>query len=168
MLCSHVAHERHQNHVVIDSQVALLVDGSQLELSRSHLVVACLDGDAQFYGTDFQILHELHDTLGDATEIVVFQLLVLGSLMSHERTACEQQVWSCPCDTLIYQEILLFDAQEGLDFLHLGVEVVAYIHRSLIYSTQCAEQGSLVVERLTRVGDEDGGDAKCVIHDEDG
>jgi len=88
----HLPHERHDEHVVVDGKVALLVDGRQLELVGGDLVVACLQGNAQFECLDLQVLHESGHTRGDGTEVVVLQLLVLRRFMPHERAACQQQV----------------------------------------------------------------------------
>ena len=43
----HFAHERDEQHVVIDRQVALFVDGGELKLVGGHFVVARLAGDAE-------------------------------------------------------------------------------------------------------------------------
>ena len=85
----HFAHERHENHVVVNGQVALLVDGSQFKLCGGYFVVTCFDGDAELDGADLQVLHKLHDATGDATEIMVLKLLVAGGLVAHQRSAGE-------------------------------------------------------------------------------
>ena len=77
MLARHVAHERHDEHIVVDGQVTLFVDRGELELVRGDLVVACLDRNAEFQRLDFQLLHEGCHSLRNGAEVVVFHLLVL-------------------------------------------------------------------------------------------
>ena len=67
----HFLHQTHEQHVVVDGQIALLVD-------RGHLVVARLTGDAQFEGLYFEIFHERLHALGNGAKVVVVHLLVLG------------------------------------------------------------------------------------------
>ena len=57
-----VAHQRHDEHIVVDSQVAFLINRSELKLVGGHFVVARLARDAQLQRLDFQVAHELNDT----------------------------------------------------------------------------------------------------------
>ena len=75
------AHEGHDEHVVVHRQVALLEDGRQLKLVGRHLVVAGLQGDAQFQGLYLEVFHEGGHAGGDGAEVVVFELLVLRGLV---------------------------------------------------------------------------------------
>ena len=54
------------------------------------------------------IFHEGRHAAGDSTEIVVFQLLVFGSLMPHQGASCEQQVGACRIQAFVYQKVFLF------------------------------------------------------------
>ena len=80
----HFAHERDEQHVVIHSQIALFVDGGELKLIGSHLIVARLAGNTETEGLNFEIAHEFGHALGDGAEIVVFHLLILGAVVPHE------------------------------------------------------------------------------------
>ena len=168
VLVSHTLHERHEQHVVVHGEVSLLEDRRALKLVRRHLVVTCLHGDAELKGLDLQVFHEGLHTLRDRPEVVVVHLLVLGALMAHQRTACENEVRTCGIEILVDEEILLLPAEVGDDLLHVGIEIVAYIGSSDIHGMQCSQQRSLVVERLARIRDEDGRDTERVVHDEDG
>ena len=50
VLASHLLHQRHEQHIVVNGQVGLLKYRCQLKLVRCHLVVAGLAGDAQLQG----------------------------------------------------------------------------------------------------------------------
>ena len=88
MLAGYTLHDRHQQHVVVNSQVGVLEDGCQLELVGCHLVVTGLARDAQLQCTDFQFAHEGSHTLGDRAKVVVVHLLVLGTVVTHQGAAC--------------------------------------------------------------------------------
>ena len=131
---------------MVDCQVTFFEDRSQLELVGGNLVVTCLDRNTQFQSLDFKILHECGYTWRYCTEVMVFQLLVLRSFMSHQCTACKQQVGTCGVKSFIDQEIFLFPSQVGNYLLNVSIEIMAYIYRSLVYGTQSLQQRSLVVK----------------------
>ena len=108
VLSCHALHHRHQQHIVVDSQIGILEDGSQLKLVGSHLVVASLTGDTQFESDNLEFFHKRGNTLRDTPEIVVVHLLVFGRVVPHECTSCEQQVGTCRIESFIDKEILLF------------------------------------------------------------
>ena len=166
MLVSHTLHQAHQEHVVIDSQVALLVDRSQLKLVRSHLVMTGLARNAQFESLDFQVLHKGLHTLWDGTEVMVVHLLVLGGIMSHEGTSRQHQVWACRVETLIHEEVLLFPTEVGLHLLHLWIEVVAHLSGCLAQGMERTKQRSLVVQSLSRIRNKYSRNTKCIVDNE--
>ena len=168
VVAGNLLHQRHEQHVMVDSQVALLEDGCQLKLVGSHLVVACLDGNGQLQGLNLQVLHESLYAVGNGAEVVVVHLLVLGTLVTHQRATRHQQVGTGRVESLVDEEVLLFPAEVDLYLLYVVVEVLADILGSLAYGVQGTQQGRLVVEGFTRIGNEDGGDAQCVVDDEDG
>ena len=168
MLAGQLAHQCHEEHVVVHGQVALLEDGSQFKLVGSHLVVASLAGDTQFQGVYLQVFHESCHSSGYAAEVVVVHLLVLGTVVPHESAACHHQVGTCSIETLIHEEILLLPSQVGDHLLHVGVEIASHIGGSLVDSLQRLLQRSLVVESLAGIRDEYGGYHQRVIDDEDG
>ena len=161
-----LVHHGHQQLVMVVGEVGLLVDRSQLELIGRHLVMTGFDRNAQFQAFVFEVFHECHHAGRDRTEIVVLQLLVLGRLVAHERTAREHQVGTHSPQAFVHKEILLFPAQIRHDPLHVLIEVAAHLRRSLVHGRDRTQQGHLVIERLARIGDEDGRDAERRIDDE--
>ena len=108
MLACHLLHQRHQQHVMVDGQVALLEDRSQFKLVGRYLVVTGLYRDGEFQRLNLKILHEGHHAIGNCSEVVVIHLLVLCTLMSHQCATGHQQVWTGRVETLVNEEILLF------------------------------------------------------------
>ena len=168
VLARHLLHQRHQEHVVVDGEVAVLEDGGKLKLVGGHLVVAGLAGDGEFEGLHLQVLHEALHAVGDGAEIVVVHLLVLGRLVAHEGAARQHQVGAGAIEVGIDEEVLLLPTEIGLHLAHLRIEIVADVGGGHAEGVERAEQGGLVVEGLARIGDEDGGDAEGVVDDEDG
>ena len=90
VVTGYFTHQCHDEHVMVYSQVTFFEDGSQLELVGGYLIVTCFNGDTELQCFDFQFLHESCHAGRDGTEIMVFQLLVLGTVVSHQRAACHQ------------------------------------------------------------------------------
>ena len=88
--------------------------------------------------------------------------------MPHERAAGEHEVGASRIEALVNEEIFLFPPQVGLHLLHILVEIVAHFGGGHVHGVERAQQRSLVVECLTGIGDEDGGDTECVVDDEHG
>ena len=114
------------------------------------------------------LFHKGSHTGRDSTEIVVLQLLVLGTFMSHQRPFGETQVGTGGIECLVYQEIFLFPTKVGVYLLHFGMEEVAYCRGCPVYRREGFQQWCLVVECLPGVGDEDRRDTEGVIDDESG
>ena len=74
---------------MVYGQVGLFEYGSQFKLVGRHFVVARFAGYAQFESLYFQVFHEGLHTFGNCSEVVVVHLLVLGRVVSHERSTCE-------------------------------------------------------------------------------
>ena len=146
VVAGNLTHQGHNQHVVVYGQVALLIDGGQLKLVGGNLVVTGLAGNAQLQRLYFEVFHEGGHTRRNGTEVVVFQLLVLGGLVSHQGASGQQQVRTCGVQAFVNQEVLLFPTQVRVNLLHVGVEVVTYVYRSLVYGTQRFQQRCLVVE----------------------
>ena len=164
-LCN-LAHDAHQQQVVVVGEVGLLEDGSQLELVGSHLVMAGVGGDAEAVTFNFEVEHESFDTRGDGAEIVVLKLLVLGAFVTHEGTAGHHQVGTGGIESFVDKEIFLFPAEIALHMLHILVEIACHACGCLVDRVEGTQQGSLEVERLSGVGYEDGGDTECLVEDE--
>ena len=139
MLAGHLLHQTHQQHVVVNSQVALLEDRSQLKLVGCHLVVTGLHGDSQLQRLYLKILHKGLHTIGDSTKVVVVHLLVLRTLVSHQRTTRHQQVRTCRVETLVHEEILLFPSQVHLHLGHIVIEILANILSGLVHGVDSTE-----------------------------
>ena len=90
VVACHLLHQRHQQHVMVHSQITLLEDGCQLKLVGRHLVVTCLAGNGKFQRLYLQVLHEGLYTIGDGAEVVVVHLLVLRTLVAHQCTTRHQ------------------------------------------------------------------------------
>ena len=150
---------------MVDGEVALLEDGSQLKLIGSHLVVARLYGNGQLQGLNLQVLHKGLHTIRDGAKVVVVHLLVFGTLVTHQRTTCHQQVGTGRVESLVDEEIFLFPTQIDLNLGDVVVEQRAYIGSCLVDSVQSTQQGSLVVKCLTRISDKDGGNTQRVVND---
>ena len=86
--------------------------------------------------------------------------------MTHQGAACKHQVGTGCIEALVDEEVLLLPTQVGNDFLHIGIEVVAYVGGCHVDGMECTEQWCLVVECLTGVGDEDCRNTECIVDDE--
>ena len=108
VIASHTFHQRHQEHIMVYSEVTLLEDRSKLELIGGNLIVTGLAWDGELQSLNLKILHKGLYTIGDSTEVMVVHLLVLGTLVAHECAACKHKVWTCGIETLVDEEIFLF------------------------------------------------------------
>ena len=167
VVACHPLHERHEEHVVIDSEVALLVDWGEFELVGRHLIVTRLTRDSQFERLYLQILHKRLYTVGNGAKVVVVHLLVFRALMAHQRAPCHKQVRAGRVKPFVDEEILLFPTEVHLNLTYIIVEIATDLVCRLRDGPDGAEQRRLVVECLARVGDEYGRDTECVIDDED-
>ena len=146
VVTGYFTHQCHDEHVMVYSQVTFFEDGSQFELVGGYLIVTRFNGDTELQCFDFQFLHKGCHAGRDGTEIVVFQLLVLGTVVSHQRTACHQQVGTGGIQTFVDQEIFLFPTQIGNYLLYFRIEVTAYVYGSFVYGTQGFQQRSFVIQ----------------------
>ena len=89
---SHLLQRLHNQLVVIYGHIALGVNGSQLMLSRSHLVVLGLGRHTQLPQLLIHILHEIRDPLPDNAEVVIVQLLSLRRHGAKQRPARKNQI----------------------------------------------------------------------------
>ena len=83
MIAGYTFHERHKQHVVVDGQITLFENWSELKLVRSYLVMSGLTRDGEFQGLNFQILHKGLYAIRYCAEVVVVHLLVLCAFVSH-------------------------------------------------------------------------------------
>ena len=166
MLAGNAFHQVHDQLVVVVGQVDVLEDRCQFELVGRHFVVTGLDGDAQFVAFDLQLLHEGCDTRRDGAEIVVFELLVLGRGVSHQRTARQTEVGAGIVKGQVDEEVFLFPAEVGVYAVDVLVEQLADVGCCLVHGVQGFQQRGLVVQGLAGIGDEDGGDTEGGIYHE--
>ena len=146
MIAGNLTHQSHDEHVVVDGQITFLEDRSQFELVGSNLIVAGLDGDTEFQRFYFQLFHEGSHTRWNSTEVVVFELLVFGAVVSGQCTSGHQEVGAGGIQPFVNQEVFLFPAQIGDYLFYIRIEVVAYVHCCFVHRTQCFEQRCFVVQ----------------------
>ena len=87
-------HGLHDDLVVVHCQVGLGVDGRQLMLGRSHLVMLGLGRHPQLPELLVKLLHERAHPLPDHAVVVVVHLLALGRHGSEQGAARIDQVFS--------------------------------------------------------------------------
>ena len=136
MLAADLTHQGHDEQVMVVCQVTFFKDRSQFKLVGCYFVVACFYRDTQFKRFYFEIFHKSRYTGRNGTEVVIFQLLILSTVMPHECTSCHQQIGAGGIKTFVYQEIFLFPSQIGDYLLYLRVEITAYIDSCFIYGSQ--------------------------------
>ena len=155
MALRHLFHGLHYDLVMIHSDVRRLIDGSQLMLRGSHLVVLGLCGHAQLPQLYVQILHESADALSDHAEVMILQLLSLGSRRAEQRTAGEDQVGSFQIFLTVNQEILLLRSDGGRHLGRLRIAEQPYnTKRLLAHRLHGTKQRRLLIQRLSRIGAE--------------
>ncbi len=167
VLMCHTLHQTHQEHVMVNGKIALFENRRQLKLVRSHLIMAGLTRNTEFECLDFQIFHECLHALRNSSEIVVVHLLILGRIVSHQRTSGKHQVRASRIETFIHEEIFLFPSQVGLHLLHLRIEVMAHFGSCFTQCMERAEQWSLVIEGLTCIRYKNGRDTERIVDDKD-
>ena len=97
---------------------------------------------------------------------MVFELLVLGTFVTHKSATRHHQVGASCIKRLIHEEVFLFPAEIRENVLNGRVEVLSNRCTSLVHAVEGTEKRSLIVERFTSVGNEDGGDTQGVVDDE--
>ena len=84
MLFGDLAHQVHEQCILIHRAVGLGEDRCEFELVGSDLIVSCFHRNPQQETFPFELLHISQYTRGDSPEIVILELLPLGCLMSQE------------------------------------------------------------------------------------
>ena len=98
---------------------------------------------------------------------MVIHLLVLRRVVSHERAACQKEVWTSGIETFIHEKVFLLPAEIARHLLHSRVEVVTNLCGSHVDGLQGTQQGRFVVERLAAIRNEYCRDDECVVDDKD-
>ena len=96
---------------------------------------------------------------------MVVHLLVFGRIVPQQRAACHHKVGACRVERFIDQEVFLLPTQVANHFLDFGIEILSHSRSGAVNRIEGLLQGHLVVERLTRVGDEYRGNHQCVADD---
>ena len=159
-------HDLHSQLVVVCGNIRGGVDEGQFMLSRSHLVVLGLGQDAQLPKLLIQILHVGGHPGLDRAKVVIIHLLSLGRPGAEKRASGEAQVPALLPQLGVHQEILLFRARSGAYPLYLRVSKQAQnAQRLSVQRLHGAQQRRLLVQRLTIVAAESGGNAQCPVLD---
>ena len=167
VLARNFGHQVHHKLVLVVGQIGFSIDGSQFELVGGHLVVTCLQGDAQPVAGNLQVAHKGGHPGGNGAEVVIVQLLVLGGIVAEERPARDHQVGPGSVQGFVNQEILLLPAQVGIDLGNGRIEEPAHGHCGIVHGLQSLFERGLVVQGFSGVGDEHGGYTKRIVQDED-
>ena len=88
-------------------KIGLFKNWSKLKLIGRHLIMACLNRNAQFGTFFFQFAHKAQDPCWDYTKIVIVQLLTFGRKTAHQGPSCYREVHSGIDQCLIYQKVFL-------------------------------------------------------------
>ena len=110
-------HLLHHDQILVDGLVDLAVDGGELMLAGSDLVVLGLGGNAKRPQFIVQILHIGRDGGADSAKVVLLELLALAGSSTKESAAGDDQVLALAVSVLLDQEVLLLVAHGRNDLL---------------------------------------------------
>lgn len=136
-------------------------------LGGGDLVVLRLGQHAQLPELLVQLAHERGNAGLDRTVVVVVQLLALGRLCAEQRPAAQLQIGAAVVHGGVDEEIFLLRADLRDNVLCLGVaEQPQDADARLVQLPHGAQQRRFLIQRLTAVGAEYGGDIQCfVLHE---
>ena len=164
----HTFHYRHNKQVVVIGKVHVFKDRRHLKLVGCHLIMTRTHGYARLKGFILQFAHECEYTRRNSAKVMVFQLLALGAVVSHQRTTCQHQIRTCIVQCLVHQKILLFPTKIGMHVLNLFVKVRTNFARRMTESGGRADKRCLVVQGFASICDEHGRYAKRVTDKKNG
>ena len=157
----------HGQLVFVTGAVGIGVDGRDLVLGGSHLVVLRLGQHAQLPQLLIQLPHKRGYPGLDSAVIVVVQLLPLGGTGTEQRAAAQLQILALAVYLLVDQEVLLLRAYLRRDMLRLGVAEQPQDTDALpVQHTHRAQQRRFFVQRLPTVRAENGRDIQRLVLDE--
>ena len=149
----HLFQGLHDHLVVIHRQIRLIVDGSQLMLSRGDLVVLSLGSDAQLPQLLVHLFHVSADSLPDSSEIMIFQLLTLGRHGPEQGTPCIDQIFPLQILGPVNEEILLLRPHGGNHPFGCGIaEQPQDPQRLCVNGLHGAQQRGFLIQGLAGVG----------------
>ncbi len=134
-------------------------------LGRGHLVVLGLGKHPQLPQLLVQLLHIGADAGLDGAEIMVLQLLALGGPRPEQGAPGKEQVPPLAVHILVNQEILLFRTHGAQNALGFHAEQLQHPDGLLAEGLHGAEQRGFLVQNLSPVGAEGGGDAQDAVLD---
>ena len=138
----HLLHDLHSQLVVVAGGVGVAVNGGQLMLGGSHLVVLGLGQDAQLPQLLVQLLHVGRHPGLDGAEVVVLQLLPLGGLGPEEGASGEDQVLPPVEHVLVNEEVFLLGPHLADHLLHVRIpEELEYPDRLTAQLVHGAQEG---------------------------
>ena len=158
-------HHFHQHQVVVVRQVGLLKYRRALKLVGCHLVVPRGHWNAQLVRLQFELLHKCSRSCRYGSEIVVVQLLTFCRSSAKQCAACHLQIGASGIQRLVNQEVFLLPSQSGNDLGDVLIKVLANCGRRFINAGQRLEHWHFVIQRKTRVTDENRRDAKRIFPD---
>src|SRR5438552_6265671 len=151
----------HHQLVVVDAEVGLREVRSHLELAGRHLVVTRGDRYGELVKLELRLRDAALDSLRNAAEVVILELLATWWGSADESTPAHHQVWSQPEVSAIDEEVFLLGAQSGENALHsLVADEIEQLDRFLGKDIGAAKKGRHLVERFTVVADENRRDAE--------
>ncbi len=161
---SDLAEHFHNLHVVVAGEVHFFEHRGKFELGRSNFVVAGLGRNAELPEFLFNVVHEVDDASRNATEVVVFHLLVLCRSCTEQGAAGLVQVRALQVETLVNQEVFLFGTESDGDLLLGNAEETHKAVGGLLEGLNRTEKRSLLVQGFASIATESGRDAKrCAV-----
>ncbi len=155
-----LAEHFHNLHVVVAGEVHFLEHRGEFELGRGDFVVAGLGRDAELPEFLFHIVHEVDNACRNATEVVVFHLLVLCRCCTEQCTARLVEVRALQVEALVDQEVFLFGAEGDGNLLRSDAKEAHEAVGGLLQGLNGAEQRGLLVQGFASVATECGRDAE--------
>ena len=139
------------------------VDGRELVLRGSRLVVLGLGVNAELPELEVQLAHKLHNSRAYRAEVVVFKLLPLRRHRAEKRSAGEFQILAFVGERLVDEEVFLLGADVGRDALRVRAEKPEHAQRLRVDKLHRAKQGSFLIQHLAAVRAERGRDAERIV-----
>ena len=106
---------------MVDGDVRVLEVRRHLELARRDLVMPRDDRDAELVQLSLDFGDARLDALGNAAEVVVFELLAARRRRTHQRAACHDEVGAEREVGAVDEEVFLLRSERGVDADDAGV-----------------------------------------------
>ena len=155
-----LAEHFHDLHVVVAGEVHFFEHRSKFELSRGDFVVAGLGRNTEFPEFLFHIVHEVQDASRNATEVMVFHLLVLCRSCTEQGAPSLVQVRTLEVEALVDEEVFLFGTERDGNLLLRDAEEAHQAVGGFLQSLDGAQERSLLVERFAGIATECSRDAE--------